>query len=123
MTDFSECIDGTPYIIKTSSSGTDTVISYVDTLFKFKLPNPTEYYQSGGDTTLYYYFNYDSINNVYLDSVEYADGMVVVPGSGIYSSTIDTSKIKLLTGYGDNYTMPRFHIPGTQDIGVFLFHS
>ena len=120
MTDFSECIDGTPYIVKTNGSGADTVISYVDTLFQFKLPNPTEYYQSGGDTTLYYYFNYDSVNNVYLDSVEYADGMVVVPGSGIYSNTIDTSKIKLLTGYGDNYTMPRFHIPGTQNIGVFL---
>ncbi|GIS03775.1 MAG: hypothetical protein CM15mP106_2220 [Candidatus Neomarinimicrobiota bacterium] len=45
---------------------------------------------------------------MYLDSVEYADGMVVNPGTGTYFSTIDTSKIKLLTGYGDNYTMPRF---------------
>ena len=120
MTDFSECIDGTPYIVKTNGSGTDTVISYVDTLFKFFLPTPTEYYDSGEDTTIYHYFNYDSLNNVYLDSVEYADGMVVVPGSGVYSSTIDTSKIKLLTGYGDNYTMPRFYLPGTGNTGVFL---
>ena len=120
MTDFSECIDGTPYIIKTSGSGVDTVISYVDTLFKFLLPNPTEYYLSGGDTTIYHYFNYDSVNNVYLDSVEYADGMVVNPGTGTYFSTIDTSKIKLLTGYGDNYTMPRFFLPGTGNTGVFL---
>ena len=120
MTDFSECIDGTPYIIKTSGSGVDTVISYVDTLFKFFLPNPTEYYLSGGDTTIYHYFNYDSVNNVYLDSVEYADGLVVAPGTGTYFSTIDTSKIKLLTGYGDNYTMPRFFLPGTGNTGVFL---
>ena len=39
---------------------------------------------------------------------------------GTYFSTIDTSKIKLLTGYGDNYTMPRFFLPGTQNTGVFL---
>ena len=120
MTDFSECIDGTPYVIKTNGSGVDTIISYVDTLFKFFLPNPTEYYLSGGDTTIYHYFNYDSLNNVYLDSVEYADGMVVIPGTGTYFSVIDTSKIKLLTGYGDNYTMPRFYLPGTGNTGVFL---
>ena len=120
MTDFSECIDGTPYIVKTSGSSTDTIISYVDTLFKFFLPNPIEYYQSGGDTSLYHYFNYDSVNNVYLDSVEYADGMVAVPGTGTYPSTIDTSLIKLLTGYGETYTMPRFYLPGTGNTGVFL---
>ena len=120
MTDFSECINGTPYIVKTNGSGTDTIISYVDTLFKFFLPDPIEYYQSDGDTLLYHYFNYDSVNNVYLDSVEYADGMVAVPGTGTYFSTIDTSKIKLLTGYGDNYTMPRFYLPGTGNTGVFL---
>ena len=120
MTDYSECVDGLPYIVKTNGSGTDTIISYVDTLFKFLLPDPEEYYQTGGDTILYHYTNYDSVNNIYLDSVEYAEGMVAVPGTGVLYSIIDTSKIKLLTGYGDNYTMPRFYLSGTGNTGVFL---
>ena len=120
MTDYSECIDGLPYIVKTNGTGTDTIISYVDTLFKFLLPDPQEYYETGGDTVLYHYTNYDSVNNIYLDSVEYAEGMVAVPGTGVLYSTIDTSKIKLLTGYGDNYTMPRFYLSGTGNRGVFL---
>ena len=40
MTDYSECIDGLPYIVKSNGSGTDTIFSYVDTLFKFLLPDP-----------------------------------------------------------------------------------
>ena len=101
MTDYSECVDGLPYIVKSEGSATDTVISYVDTLFKFYLPNPNSYY--GADDTL-----------------GFPEGMVAEPGSGIYESTIDSSKIYLLTDFGDHYTMPRFHIPGTDSIGVFL---
>ena len=33
MTDYSECIDYLPYLVKTNGSGVDTVIAYVDTLF------------------------------------------------------------------------------------------
>ncbi|GIT40616.1 MAG: hypothetical protein Ct9H300mP9_4660 [Candidatus Neomarinimicrobiota bacterium] len=40
MTDHNECIDGMPYIIRSDGTGVDTVISYVDTLFKFILPFP-----------------------------------------------------------------------------------
>ncbi|PCJ47820.1 MAG: hypothetical protein COA72_07025, partial [Candidatus Neomarinimicrobiota bacterium] len=101
MTDFSECFDGLPYIVKYTASGTDTIISYVDTLFKFSLPNPESYY--GAD-----------------DSTGYPEGMVAVPGFGVYASTIDTSQIFLLTDYGSHYTMPRFHLPGTDSIGVFI---
>ena len=101
MTDFSECFDGLPYIVKYNGSGTDTIISYVDTLFKFSLPNPESFY--GAD-----------------DSTGYPEGMVAVPGTGVYASTIDTSQIFLLTDYGSHFTMPRFHLPGTDSVGVFL---
>ena len=101
MTDFSECFDGLPYIVKYNGSGTDTIISYVDTLFKFSLPNPESFY--GAD-----------------DSTGYPEGMVAVPGNGVYASTIDTSQIFLLTDFGSHYTMPRFHLPGTDSVGVFL---
>ena len=101
MTDFSECFDDLPYIVKFNDSGTDTIISYVDTLFKFSLPNPESFY--GAD-----------------DTTGYPEGMVAVPGTGIYSSIIDTSQIFLLTDYGSHYTMPRFHLPGTDSMGVFL---
>lgn len=40
MSDYSECIDGLYYLVKRSSSGIDTVISYVDTLMNFILPDP-----------------------------------------------------------------------------------
>jgi len=101
MTDFSECFDDLPYIVKYNGSGTDTIISYVDTLFKFSLPNPESFY--GAD-----------------DTTGYPEGMVAVPGTGVYASTIDTSQIFLLTDYGSHYTMPRFHLPGTDSVGVFL---
>jgi len=101
MTDYSECIDGLPYIVKFNGSGTDTVMSYVDTLFKFLLPDPESYYGAN-------------------DTSGFPEGMVALPGSGIYPSVIDTSQIFLLTDYGNHYTMPRFHLPGTDTVGVFL---
>ena len=101
MTDHSECIDGLPYIVRSNGSGTDTIFSYVDTLFKFLLPDPESYYGEN-------------------DSTGYPEGMVAVPGTGVYPSTIDTSKIFLLTDYGSHYTMPRFYLPGTGNIGVFM---
>tara|TARA_B110000116_G_scaffold252104_1_gene247749 strand:- start:395 stop:1837 length:1443 start_codon:yes stop_codon:yes gene_type:complete len=101
MTDFSECIEGLPYVIKSTGSGTDTVIAYVDTLFKFFLPNPESYYGEN-------------------DSSGYPEGMVATPGTGVYPSTIDTSQIFLLTDYGNHYTMPRFYLPGTDSMGVFI---
>ena len=102
MSDHSECIDRLPYIVKTNGSGTDTVIAYVDTLFQFLLPSPEELYGAN-------------------DTLGYPEGMVAVPGSGTYFSTIDTNKIFLMTKYGNiPYVMPRFHIPGTGGKGVFL---
>ena len=101
MTDFSECIEKLPYIVKYNGSGTDTIISYVDTLFKFILPDPIEYYGAN-------------------DTSGYPEGMVAIPGEGVYTSTIDTSQIFLLTDYGSHYTMPRFYLPGTDSIGVFI---
>ncbi len=101
MTDYKECMDGLPYIVKFDGSGTDTVISYVDTLFKFIMPDPEQYYGEN-------------------DTTGYPEGMVAVPGTGVYASTIDTSQIFLLTDYGNHYTMPRFYLPGTGSTGVFI---
>ena len=101
MTDHSECIEGLPYIVKSNGSGVDTIFSYVDTLFKFLLPDPVSYYGEN-------------------DSSGYPEGMVAIPGTGVYPSTIDTSQIFLLTDYGSHYTMPRFYLPGTGNTGVFL---
>ena len=101
MTDFSECLDNLPYIVKSSGAGTDTIFSYVDTLFKFILPDPLSYYGPN-------------------DSTGYPEGMVAEPGTGVYPSTIDTSQIYLLTDYGNHYTMPRFYLPGTGNIGVYV---
>tara|TARA_Y100000591_G_scaffold326120_1_gene348219 strand:- start:82 stop:3366 length:3285 start_codon:yes stop_codon:yes gene_type:complete len=101
MTDYSDCVDGLPYIVKSEGSSTDTVISYVDTLFKFFLPDPEAYYGEN-------------------DTTGFPQGMVALPGSGEYYSTIDSNKIFLLTDYGDHYTMPRFYLPGTGDVGVFI---
>ena len=39
LTDFSECVDNVSYLVK-NSSGSDTVVSYVDTLVKIPLPEP-----------------------------------------------------------------------------------
>jgi hypothetical protein len=101
MTDFSDCINGLPYIVKSNGSATDTIFSYVDTLFKFILPTPESYYGEN-------------------DSTGYPEGMVAIPGTGTYPSVIDTSQIFLLTDFGDHYTMPRFYLPGTGNNSVFL---
>ena len=101
MTDFSDCINGLPYLVKSNGSMTDTLFSYVDTLFKFTLPDPESYYGAN-------------------DTSGYPQGMVAIPGTGIYPSTIDTSQIYLLTDYGSHFTMPRFYLPGTGNKSVFL---
>ena len=101
MTDFSDCINGLPYIVKSNGAVTDTIFSYVDTLFKFTLPDPESYYGAN-------------------DTSGYPQGMVAVPGTGVYPSTIDTSQIYLLTDYGSHFTMPRFYLPGTGNKSVFL---
>ena len=101
MTDFSECIDGIPYIIRSDGSGVDTVISYVDTLFKFILPNPNRLY------TLE-------------DTLGFPEGMVAEPGLANYSTGLDTNRVRLITDYGDHYVMPRFQINSTDSQMIYL---
>jgi hypothetical protein len=101
MNDSSQCVDGARYLVKHSeSSEVDTVISYVDTLFRVLLPSPLEYYS---DT-----------------STVGHPGQVAVPGLTSYSSVIDTGRIFLLTDYGDHYIVPRFSFNQTGDEGVFF---
>ena len=47
-------------------------------------------------------------------------GQVSVPGITSYTSVIDTSRIFLLTDYGDHYTVPRFSFNQTGDQSVFF---
>jgi hypothetical protein len=101
MTDFSECLEGLPYLVRQSSSGTDSVIAYVDTLWKFILPDPESFYEEG-------------------DSSGFPSGMVHEPGSGTFNSTLDSNRIFLLTGFGDHYVAPRFHLNGTDSNSVFM---
>jgi hypothetical protein len=78
----------------------DTVVSYVDTLFRILLPSPLEYYS---DT-----------------STVGHPGQVLVPGVTGYSSMLDANRIFLLTDYGDRYIVPRFSFNQTGDQTVFF---
>ena len=101
MSDSSQCVDGMKYLVKRSlDSEVDTVISYVDTLFRILLPSPLEYYS---DT-----------------STVGHPGQVAVPGVTGYCSVLDTSRIFLLTDYGDHYVVPRFSFNQTGDQAVFF---
>jgi hypothetical protein len=103
MTDFNECIDGIPYIVRSNGSGIDTVISYVDTLFKFILPDPKRLYTEEEE-----------------DSLGFPQGMVAEPGYSSYLTGLDTNRIRLITDYGNHYVMPRFQINSTDSEMVFL---
>ena len=74
MTDFNECIDGIPYIVRSGGVGVDTVISYVDTLFKFILPDPNRLYTADDE-----------------DLLGFPEGMVAEPGKSSYSTGLDTN--------------------------------
>jgi len=101
MTDFSECIDGIPYIIRSDGSGVDTVISYVDTLFKFILPDPNRLYTAE-------------------DTLGFPEGMVAEPGNATYATGLDTNRVRLITDYGDHFVMPRFQINSTDSQMIYL---
>lgn len=58
MSDFSDCIDGMPYLIKRSHSGMDTVFAYIDTLLYYIIPDPV-FQQS--DTSFSFEINTDRI--------------------------------------------------------------
>jgi len=101
MSDSSQCVDGMKYLVKKSVGvPVDTVISYVDTLFRVLLPSPQEYYSDSS-----------TIGH---------PGQVSVPGITSYTSVIDTSRIFLLTDYGSHYTVPRFSFNQTGDQSVFF---
>ena len=101
MSDSSQCVNGMKYLVKKSvGASVDTVISYVDTLFRFLLPSPQEYYSDSS-----------TIGH---------PGQVSVPGISSYTSVIDTSRIFLLTDYGSHYIVPRFSFNQTGDQSVFF---
>ena len=103
MTDFNECIDDIPYLIRSDGSGVDTVISYVDTLFKFILPDPNRLYTADDE-----------------DSLGFPEGMVAEPGESSYSTGLDTNRVRLITDYGNHYVMPRFQINSTDSNMIYL---
>ncbi|MBC8399930.1 MAG: hypothetical protein H8E14_00425, partial [Candidatus Marinimicrobia bacterium] len=92
MSDFSECVDGVTYFVRSSASGTDTVMTYVDTLLNIVLPDPL-------------LINYDSDN----DDRRLVDD----PGDIVSTSEINPDKIRLMTSPGNHYTTPRIHLSGS----------
>ena len=100
MSDSSECVNNVKYLVKINDAGMDTVVSYVDTLFRVLLPSPDSLYQETNS--------------------EGHKGQVAVPGILSYSSVLDTGRIFLLTDYGDHYIVPRFSFNQTGDEGVFF---
>jgi hypothetical protein len=100
MSDSSECVDDVKYLVRHIVADLDTVVSYVDTLFRVLLPSPDSLYQETNS--------------------EGHKGQVAVPGITSYSSVLDTGRIFLLTDYGDHYIVPRFSFNQTGDEGVFF---
>lgn len=94
MDDYSDCMDDITYLVKSSASAIDTVVSYVDTLVKISLPEPNELSEQG---------------------------TVVTPTTSFTQTTvIDAKNIKILTGYRDKYIAPRIHLNGTNGERVYL---
>ena len=131
MTDYSDCMDGLPYIIKNNGSGTDTIFSYVDTLFQFELPTPQEYFgedEIARDSVIVPVTVGGDNDSTALDTVAYdttyiyfPEGMVKEQGISIdFPSTIDSSQLFLMTDPGSHFTMPRFFLPGTEGKGVYM---
>ena len=99
MTDFSECINGLSYLVK-SSMGSDTVISYVDTLLKIPLPEPKSFH-------------------VVTNSGVHA-GQVREAGTITYSSPLSKERVRLMTDPGQPYMAPRFFLKGSDGKRVYL---
>lgn len=100
LTDWSECVDGLLYLVKSTGSGTDTLISYIDTLMTVILPDPTSLYNASDSSGV--------------------SGSVKEPGTITYSSIIDTTRIRLITDPGNHYTASRFKLNGTGTNEVYL---
>ena len=93
MSDSTQCVDGVKYLVKHEDAVMDTVVSYVDTLFRVFLPDPDSIYtETNSEGHL---------------------GQVAVPGITSYSSVLDTGRIFLLTDYGLRYIVPRFSFDTT----------
>lgn len=100
MSDSTQCVDGVKYLVKHKDAVMDTVVSYVDTLFRVLLPDPDSLYQETNS--------------------EGHKGQVAVPGITSYSSVLDTGRIFLLTDYGLRYIVPRFSFNPTGDSERFF---
>ena len=99
MTDFSECINGVSYLVK-SSMGSDTIFSYVDTLLKIPLPEPKSFH---------------AVTNSGVHA-----GQVREAGSITYSSPLSKERVRLMTDPGQPYMAPRFFLEGSKGKRVYL---
>ncbi len=100
MNDYSECVDGLIYLVRSTGSGVDTVISYVDTLVKIILPDPAAFVSDTASQGI--------------------PGAVLEPGVITHVASIDTSKIRLITDFGNHYVVPRFHLTGSGGSSVYF---
>ena len=100
MDDFSDCIDGMSYIVKTKGLGLDTVVSYVDTLLKIPLPEPISFHP---------------VTNSGVHA-----GQVKQGGFATYSSPLTTARIRLMTSPQQPYMAPRFFLQGSNGKKVYF---
>ncbi|MCH7732025.1 MAG: hypothetical protein IIB44_05835 [Candidatus Marinimicrobia bacterium] len=101
MTDSTDCVEDVAYLIRdAANSEVDTVISFVDTLFKVVLPSPAALYTLA-------------------DSV-FTPGMVKDKGDTTVVSGLDSNDVKLLTSLGEHFITSRIHFFGTDGNTVFF---
>ena len=79
----------------------DTVISYIDTLFKIILPSPKDYY---------------SVSNAPPNAVK-------LPGEQLSTSGLNSSKMRLLTDIGKHYIRPSVTLRQTSETVGEVDHS
>ena len=99
MNDSTECVEGVAYLIR--SGNPDSVISFVDTLFKVVLPNPVSLVQEGTDPPP-------------------TPGMVETPGDTVVITGLDTNRVALLTSLGSKFITTRTQLNGTEGNVVFF---
>jgi len=99
FSDSTECIDDVAYLVRGVTGVTDTVYSFVDTLFKIVLPLPPVLYS--------------------IDDTTGIPGMTKIPGDTTVTSEIDTNTIALLTALGDHYINIRTQFNGSESVVFF----
>ena len=100
MDDYSDCINGLTYLVKSTGGITDTAFSYVDTLLKIPLPEPKSFY---------------AVTNSGVHA-----GQVREAGITTYASPLPAERVRLMTDPGQPFMAPRFRLDGSNGKKVYM---